>query len=57
MCVLLGYGADGICPYMVFEAAHRLRHDGVLAEHFNDEEILKVFRRLLEALIAVCVIH
>ena len=43
MCVLLGYGADAICPYMVFEAAHRLRQEGVLAEHFTDEEILKVF--------------
>ena len=25
MCVLLGFGCDAICPYMVFEIAHMLR--------------------------------
>lgn len=30
MCVLLGYGADAICPYLVFELAKNLRADDVL---------------------------
>ena len=28
MCVLIGYGADAICPYMVFELAQMLREQG-----------------------------
>lgn len=40
MCVLLGYGADAICPYLVFEAAGQLRDEGVLDPSIHpDEEI------------------
>lgn len=42
MCVLLGYGADGICPYLVFEMAKDLRADYVLDESMTDEVIFKV---------------
>ena len=30
MCVLIGYGADAICPYMVFELAQMLNDQGVI---------------------------
>lgn len=30
MCVLLGYGADAICPYMVFETVAALREEGII---------------------------
>ena len=30
MCVLVGYGADAICPYMVFEIAQMLREENVI---------------------------
>ena len=30
ICVLIGYGADAICPYMVFELAQMLREQGVI---------------------------
>lgn len=30
MCVLLGYGADAICPYLVFETVAALREEGVI---------------------------
>lgn len=36
ICLLLGYGADAICPYLVFEMARNLRADGVLDSSFND---------------------
>ena len=36
ICVLVGYGADAICPYMVFEIAQMLRQDGVI--DFDDQE-------------------
>lgn len=42
MCVLLGYGADAICPYLVFEMARNLREEGVLDQSFNDEIMYKV---------------
>ncbi|XP_023287583.1 putative glutamate synthase [NADPH] isoform X4 [Orussus abietinus] len=37
MCVLLSYGADAICPYLVFETAMNLRADGVLDQSLTDE--------------------
>lgn len=42
MCVLLGYGADGICPYLVFEMAKNLRADLVFDMSFTDDVIFKV---------------
>jgi hypothetical protein len=42
ICVLLGYGADGICPYLVFEMAQNLRADYVLDESMTDHVIFKV---------------
>ena len=42
MCVLLGYGADAICPYLVFEIARALRHEGVLEASYTDEVLYKV---------------
>ena len=42
MCVLLGYGADAICPYLIFDAARRLREEGVLSEKHTDSEIFRV---------------
>ncbi|KAJ8327840.1 glutamate synthase [NADH] [Batrachochytrium dendrobatidis] len=29
-CVLLGYGADAICPYLALESVHKLARDGLL---------------------------
>lgn len=42
MCVLLGYGADAICPYLIFDAARRLRQEGILNEKYTDSEIFRV---------------
>jgi glutamate synthase (NADH) len=45
LCVLLGYGADAICPYMVFESARRLREEGSIADLSDDD----IFRRYVDA--------
>lgn len=37
MCVLLGYGADAICPYLVFETLHTLKEEAGL--NMTDDEI------------------
>jgi len=42
MCVLLGYGADAICPYLIFEISRALRNEGVLDAAFADDVLYKV---------------
>ena len=42
ICVLLGYGADGICPYLVFETARSLRTEGVIDKALTDDKIFEV---------------
>ena len=37
ICVLLGYGADGICPYLPMELAISLRESCVLDNSLTDE--------------------
>lgn len=40
-CVLLGFGADAVCPYMVFETMYRLRYLGLLDKELNDDMVWK----------------
>lgn len=47
MCVLLGYGADGICPYLVFEMAKSLRAEGVLDASFTDKVLFEVSNKIV----------
>ncbi|GLG95437.1 NADPH:adrenodoxin oxidoreductase, mitochondrial [Gryllus bimaculatus] len=47
MCVLLGYGADAICPYLVFELARALRNEGVVDASMTDDLL---FRNYAEAM-------
>ncbi|KAJ3300990.1 glutamate synthase [NADH], partial [Blyttiomyces sp. JEL0837] len=42
-CVLLGYGADAICPYLAYEAMLKLKRDGVLRQEITDEKIVYNF--------------
>lgn len=39
VCVILGYGADAICPYLAFELAGALRDEGVLDPSISDQLI------------------
>ncbi|KFD67556.1 hypothetical protein M514_03507 [Trichuris suis] len=43
-CVLLGFGADAVCPYLVYETLYRLRRMGLLEPPFSDEQIFENFR-------------
>ncbi|KHJ97106.1 glutamate synthase central domain protein [Oesophagostomum dentatum] len=47
-CVLLGFGADAICPYMVFETMYRLRHLGLLDKDLNDDMVFQGYRQGVE---------
>lgn len=42
MCVLLGYGADAYCPYIVFETMDTLRSEGVISASLSSEDVFQV---------------
>lgn len=42
ICLLLGYGADAICPYLILEMARNLRADGVLHSSLTDNALCAV---------------
>lgn len=52
MCVLLGYGADAICPYLVFEISQALRKEGVVDCSFTDAILYKNYSDAMERGIA-----
>lgn len=43
-CTLLGFGADAICPYLVYETLYRLRHMNLIDPPFSDHQIFENFR-------------
>jgi len=45
-CLLIGYGADAINPYLAFEALYQSQRDGLLnADKYNDETIVAAYRK------------
>ncbi|RVE47232.1 hypothetical protein evm_008100 [Chilo suppressalis] len=48
MSVLLGYGADAICPYLAFELAFALRNDNILDPALTDDDIYKAYQKSIE---------
>ncbi|XP_047527357.1 glutamate synthase [NADH], amyloplastic [Vanessa atalanta] len=48
MCVLLGYGADAICPYLAFELAFSLRNDNLIDQNLSDNEIYLAYQKAIE---------
>ena len=44
-CLLTGYGADAINPYISFEALRQAREDGLLGEEWTDEKIVAGYRQ------------
>ena len=45
-CLLIGFGADAINPYLAFESLWQSRRDGLLGEEFSDDEkIVAAYRK------------
>jgi glutamate synthase (NADPH/NADH) large chain len=44
-CLLVGYGADGINPYLAFEALFQAQRDGLLAADYSDEKIVHSYQK------------
>lgn len=48
VCVALGYGADALCPYLVFELAAGLRDEGILQAGLTDHQIYAAFSQAID---------
>ncbi|MFV2068083.1 MAG: glutamate synthase central domain-containing protein, partial [Pirellulales bacterium] len=44
-CLLVGYGADAINPYLAFEALWQSRRDGLLPADWTDEKAVATYRK------------
>ena len=44
-CLLTGYGADAINPYIAFEAIYQARRDGIINPSWSDEKIVQSYRK------------
>ncbi|MDA1018238.1 MAG: glutamate synthase-related protein, partial [Planctomycetota bacterium] len=44
-CLLTGYGADAINPYLAFETLYQAREDGLLEAEYTDDKIVSSFRK------------
>nr|NVI74135.1 putative glutamate synthase 1 [Cucujiformia] len=48
ICVMLGYGADAICPYLALELASSLRDQGILDTSLSDEAIYQNYAQAMQ---------
>ncbi|MEM9367149.1 MAG: glutamate synthase large subunit [Planctomycetota bacterium] len=44
-CLLIGYGADGINPYLAFEALWQAQRDGLMDPTTDDDKIVAAYRK------------
>ncbi|MCA9085232.1 MAG: glutamate synthase large subunit [Planctomycetaceae bacterium] len=44
-CLLIGYGADAVNPYIALYALRQAREDGKLDAEFTDAKIVKIYRK------------
>ena len=44
MCVLLGYGADAICPYLAMECILKMNREKLIRKQLSDEKIIQNYK-------------
>ncbi len=44
ICVLVGYGADAVCPYLMFETVHKIAREGLVKGNQTAEELIENYR-------------
>lgn len=44
MCVLLGYGADAICPYLAIECILKMNREKLIRKPLSDEKIIQNYK-------------
>ncbi|CAJ0746610.1 2394_t:CDS:1, partial [Entrophospora sp. SA101] len=45
ICVLLGYGADAICPYLAMEAVLKLKRENVIKSDLSPEKFISNYKK------------
>ncbi|KAN0061168.1 glutamate synthase [NADH] [Thecaphora frezii] len=48
MCVLVGYGADAICPWLAFEAMLKVSREGLLKVDLSPEQIIDNWKHAVD---------
>ncbi|KAH9951960.1 NADPH-dependent glutamate synthase [Amylocystis lapponica] len=48
LCVLLGYGADAICPWLAMECIHKVFREGLVKDNSTFEDLMGNFRHSLD---------
>ena len=44
MCVLVGYGADAICPYLAIECILKMNREGLIRKNMGDQQLIDNYR-------------
>ena len=44
MCVLVGYGADGICPYLAIECILKMNREGLIRKQVADDQLIENYK-------------
>lgn len=44
MCVLLGYGADAICPYLAIECILKMNREKLIRKQLSDEKVIQNYQ-------------
>jgi glutamate synthase (NADPH/NADH) len=44
MCVLVGYGADGICPYLIMESMLKMHREGLLKKEMTTKQVIENYQ-------------
>jgi glutamate synthase (NADPH/NADH) len=44
MCVLVGYGADAICPYLAIECICKMNREGLIRKKLTDQQLVDNYR-------------
>ncbi|MCJ1302230.1 glutamate synthase [NADH] [Hypocenomyce scalaris] len=44
MCVLLGYGADAICPYLAMECILKMNREKLIRKKLSDEQVIQNYK-------------
>ncbi|KIJ44237.1 hypothetical protein M422DRAFT_252247 [Sphaerobolus stellatus SS14] len=45
ICVLVGFGADGVCPYLFLEVLHKIVREGLVKDDYDVAKLVKNYRK------------
>jgi len=48
MCVLVGYGADAICPYLAIECIMKMSREGLIRKKLSPEQLIDNYKHSLD---------